>query len=226
MLKKYTAPVLGGLVGALIVGGAWLTTYGVTQKGQVVAKVGDNTITRSALLKGTESLAGTQILSELITNQLIRDAAKKANITASQNEVNQSLSDIEKQNGITNDTQLNAALAQSHMTKADLMNQLEIQVLESKIAESKVNVTNQQIQDYYNKNKASLPKVASKVPTLAQAKQTIISDLKKQNAESPTQLLADLAKQDPITIVDSSYSSVKNSIENPAPAAPGAIPGQ
>jgi foldase protein PrsA len=222
LLKKYTAPVLGGVVGALIVGAAWYGTYAVSQKGAVVAKVGDTPITRTALLTGTESLSGTQILSELITNELVRDAAKKANISASQSEVSSALSDIEKQNGITSDADLTQALAQSHMTKDELMSQLEVQVLENKLAEGKVNVTDKQIQDFYNKNKGSLPKVNSKVPTLAQAKQTIIDNIKKQNAEQPAQLIADLAKQNPITIVDTSYSSVKASIENPAPAMPGA----
>lgn len=222
MLKKYMAPVLGGVVGALVVGAAWYGTYAVSQKGEVVAKVGATPITRTTLQKGTESLAGTQILTELITNQLVRDAAGKANITASQDEINKALSDIEKQNNITSDADLTKALAQSHMTKDELMSQLQVQVLETKLAQSKVKVTDKQIQDYYNKNKESLPKVSSKVPTLEQAKKTIIDDIKKQNAEQPAELIANLAKQDPITIVDSSYASVKDTLENPTPAIPGA----
>ncbi|GEO26539.1 peptidylprolyl isomerase [Alicyclobacillus acidoterrestris] len=311
-VNKVLSPVIGALVGAAIVGGIWYGTSASNNQNAVVAKVDNTPITRSQLLAESESYAGSSMLSQLITNQLVLDAAQQQNIKASDAEVNQALLGLEQQNGITSDSQLNELLQQSHMTKDQLMTQLKVEVLGQKLAESKVKVTDKQIQSYYNKNKSSLttpekrsisdivvktkskaqdienqlkqgkdfatlaksnsidsvtkskggamgsftqtdlqsqyPEIASqafklsqgavsdpikvsdgyelikvtkitpaKTPTLAQAKSEITTALKEQNAESPQQLYADLAKKANIQILDSSYASVKDSIENPQP---------
>lgn len=309
-VKSVLSPVIGALVGAVIVGGVWYGTSASQNRNSIVAKVGGTPITRSQLLSESEAYAGSSMLSQLITNQLVLDAAQQQKMTASTSEVNQALQGLEEQNGITSDSQLNQMLEQSHMTKDELLTQLKVEILGQKLAESKVKVTDKQIQDYYNKNKASLatpeqraisdivvsseakakdiqtqlsqgktfaslaksssidsvtkskggamgtftqstlsqeyPEISSqafklqkgqvsapikvsngyelievtsitpaKTPTLAEAKSEITTALKEQNAESPQQLYADLAKKGNVQILDSSYADVKDSIENP-----------
>jgi foldase protein PrsA len=309
------SPVIGGLVGAVIVGGVWYGTHLSQQHGDVVAKVGGTPITRQTLLQESESYAGTQMLEQLITNQLVLDAAAKQKVTASDKEVNSALQSLEEQDGISSDAQLESMLAQSHMTKAQLMEQLKVEVLEEKIAENKVKVTAKQIQTYYNNNKKNLasakkvslsdiivstkakaqnikkqldagqsfatlakknstdtstkskggkmgsmtqdqldPAIAptafkmkkgqisdpikvstgyeliqvnditpSVVPTLAKAKSQITTILKQQNMEQPQELVADLMKKDNVQILDSSYSSVKEAMENPSPSSSSGV---
>ncbi|WAH36402.1 peptidyl-prolyl cis-trans isomerase [Alicyclobacillus dauci] len=194
-IKQFVSPVVGALVGAVIVGGVWYGVHASTSSShQIVAKVGSTPITHQDLVNETEAYAGTQMLSQLITNQLILDAAKSQNVSASDTEVNQSLQSLEQQNGISSDAQLQDMLKQSHMTKAELMNQLKVQVLEQKLAESKVTVTDQQIQDFYNKNKQSLASPETRsisdiiVSSQGQAKQI-------QQQLSQGKKFSDLAKQ-------------------------------
>ncbi|MCL6446447.1 MAG: hypothetical protein K6T83_23875, partial [Alicyclobacillus sp.] len=84
-------------------------------------------------------------------------------------------------------------------------------VLAEKIAEAKVKVTNQEIQNYYNQNKKSF-----KGKSLAAVKKQITTAIKQQNAEPPTQLLAELAKSDKLSVEDKSYQSLVSQIENPS----------
>lgn len=188
-------PVVGALVGAVIVGGVWYGTYATGNHQDIVAKVGDKPITRDALIKQTEAMSGDQMLSQLITNQLVLDAAKKKNITTTTKEVDKQLKSLEQQDGITSDAQLQQALKQSHMTKQDLMDQLKIGVLEKKIAESKVTVTEKQIEDYYNKNKKSLatPKKVA-ISDIVVSTKAKASDIKTKLSQGSS--FADLAKQD------------------------------
>ncbi|GMA58150.1 hypothetical protein GCM10025858_26530 [Alicyclobacillus sacchari] len=134
------------------------------------------------------------MLEELISNQLIEDAAANKKITVSQSEVNQQLAALEAQNGITSDSELASVLAQNHMTKAQLLDQIRVSVLEQKLAESKVNVTDEEIQNYYKQNKASFTVPETRalsdivVPTKAKAEQ-IETELSQGKS------FAELAKQ-------------------------------
>lgn len=317
-VKKYVSPVVGALIGAAVVGGVW---YGIhaTKANPVIAKVGNTSITKTQLLSESEAYAGSQMLQQLITNQLITDEAKKQKITATSKEVNQALKSIEQQNHITSDAQLKKLLAQSHMTKPQLMSQLKTRVLEQKLASNKVNVTQKQIQAFYNKNKQRLatpeqraisdiivksksqaqqlkqqiakgksfatlakqnsidtstkskggsmgtlaqatlqqqdPNIASaafklkkgqvsspikvskgyelltvtkiqpsKVPSLKSATSEIKQILTQQNTPSASQLVANIAKTEKISILDKSYAPVKKAIENPPKQQQGGVP--
>ncbi|UOF92324.1 peptidylprolyl isomerase [Fodinisporobacter ferrooxydans] len=141
---------LGAAVGALIVGGSW---YFTANRGNVLATVDNTPITRSVFLKQLENTGGSPTLLQLVSDQLIRDGAKKYNITSSQRDLDNALSQLKQSQGITSDAQLNALLAQQHMTQKDLHNLLETQVLVQKIGEKDVKITNAEIKDYYDKNK-------------------------------------------------------------------------
>jgi len=209
--------IIGLVVGAAIVGGVWYTNLQTSSGGGVMAKVGNTAISRVAFQTQLEATSGSSTLGQLISNQLIADGAKKYNVTASQSEINTALQSLEQQNNITSAAQLQAGLASAHMTMADLNTNLRYQVLEQKLASRNVTVTDKEIQDYYNKNKAQLSS-SGKTPTLASVKTMIAAQIKQSKSTPAAQLLASLAKTDPIQILDKKYSSLKTTIENPAPA--------
>ncbi len=101
-------------------------------------------------------VAGSGTLTNLITQQLLADAAKKDHVVATSADIQAALTTLEQQNGITSTAQLQQALAQSNMTLSELYSQLKLQVLAQKIAQSKVKVTNTEIKQYYAKNAATL----------------------------------------------------------------------
>lgn len=225
-LKKPAVNLLiGGVVGALIMGAIWYAIYMIRDHGGVIAQVGTTPISRTEFLSQTESAAGLQTLQQLISNQLIEDGAKQYNITATSQEINTALQSLEQQNGITSTAQLQAVLAANNLTMADVQKSMKIQVLEQKLAERNVTVSNQEIQSYYDQNKSQMAQ-SGKVPPLSAVKSQVIAAIKQSKAVSSSQLLANLAKQYPILIMDSKYNSVKTTIETPQTQTPptGATP--
>lgn len=204
--------LIGGVVGAVIVGAVWFGVYRI-QENSTIAQVGSTKISKVEFLAKTESTAGSQTLQQIITNQLIEDGASKYHMTASAQEIQTALTSLEQQNGISSQTQLDAALAASNLTMADLEKSLRIQVLEQKLAERNVTVSTKEIQDYYNQNKSQMAQ-SGKTPALKDVQAQIETTIKQSKAVPASQLLADLAKENSISIMDPKYTSVKTSIEN------------
>lgn len=195
--KKFFPPVVGALSGAIIVGGVWFGVFASSGQNGVVATVGGTPITQQQLIAQTQSYAGSQMLSQLITNQLVTDAAAKQKVTVTQAEVNQALQGIEQQNGITSDAQLTQLLAQSNMTKSQLMSQLKVSVLEQKLAESKVKVTDSEIQTFYKQNKSAL----------GTPEQRALSDIIVASKTKAQQIAAEAAKGTSFSSLVKKYST-------------------
>jgi foldase protein PrsA len=214
--------LIGIAIGAVIVGGVWYSEFMIRDHGGAVAKVGNVSISHPDFLSELESTQGSQTLSQLVQNQLIEYGATKYHITASQSDLDAALTSVKQQGNFTSDAQLQAALTANHLTMAQLQKNLRTQVLAKKLSERGITVSDKEIQDYYDKNKSQMA-TAGKTPALKDVKAQISDAIMQSKAIPPAQLLASLAKEDPIQIMDSQYSDVKTTIENPAPAA---APGQ
>jgi parvulin-like peptidyl-prolyl isomerase len=209
--------LLGAIGGAVIMGAVWATVAYAQSKPVVIAKVGNHTIDQDAFYSKLEANSGMQMLEQMITTQLIQDGAAKYHITATQDDINKAIQQFEAQYGISSPDQLNALLAQYHMTMSDFQDLMKTQVLEQKLAVMDVKVTDKDIQDFYNAHKANYTKPGSKTPQpLSAVRSQVINDYKQSQAVPSAQLLANLAKDDPITILDPKYSSIKTMIENPS----------
>lgn len=219
--NSLVSSAIGVGIGAVVVGGVW---YGTYLNHHIVAKVGNVPITRTQFISKVEAASGNQTMNQLISDQLIQEGAKKYHITASKSEIQQALKSIEAQNQIQNQAQLNQALSASGLTMAELNQSLRMQVLEQKLAERNVKVTNQALQTYFKQNIKNYTPKGKSAPPLSAVKSQVVKDYKQSQAQSPQVLLASLAKQFPIQIADSKYQSVKKSIENPMPALPGLPP--
>nr|WP_274433173.1 SurA N-terminal domain-containing protein [Alicyclobacillus sp. ALC3] len=205
--------IVGGVIGAVVVGAVWGGVAYAHAGGPLIAKVGNTGIRQSALYNKLQTSYGNSMVQELVSEQLITDAATKYHIAATQAQLNTALSALEAQYQITSPTQLNLFLAQNNMTQADLNHILKLQVLEQNLAQRNVKITNTEIQSYYNQNKSTFIPTGKKTPApLSQVKSQIVATLKQQKALSSTQLFASIAKWDPITIYDSKYAGVKSQI--------------
>jgi hypothetical protein len=209
--------LIGAAGGAVIVGAAWgITAYA---GGNVIAKVGDTAIHRSEFYSRMESTSGAPTLQEMITEQLVQNAAKKYNISASQQDINDALANFEANYGISGSDQLSAFLAQNGITMSQLQDILKIQVLEKKLSVRNVQVTDKEIQDYYSAHKADFTKPGSTKPEpLTSVRNQVIEAVKQSKAVPPAQLIANLAKEQSITILDNKYATVKDQIVNPQPS--------
>ncbi|MCL4353156.1 SurA N-terminal domain-containing protein [Patescibacteria group bacterium] len=122
----------------------------------VVATVNGEPITSIAFLNEMKQESGKQSLNSLITQALITQEAKRKNIKVSNKEIDSQMKTIEN-NLKSQGENLDAVLSQRGITKQELRNQIKIQLMVNKLLGNKAKVTDKEINDYYNKNKKSLP---------------------------------------------------------------------
>ncbi|OBZ14506.1 peptidylprolyl isomerase [Bacillus sp. FJAT-27264] len=125
------------------------------QKGDdntAVATVNGENITKSQLYDKMVEAGGPSTLQSLITTTLVSQEAKKANITVTDADIAEELTDLKAQFG--GEEAFNSALAQSGMTLDDLKKQMPLQVELRKILEPQVKITDDEIKKYYDENKA------------------------------------------------------------------------
>ncbi len=154
----------------------------------VVATVNGRQISRLNLIRELEKKDGKTVLESLITEQLILQEAEKRKITLSDAQVNKEISTIEK--SVAKQGQnLDLLLTQQGMTRSDLLKQVKIQLLLKKMVGQNIIVTDKEINDYIDKNKASLPSGTDP----ATLKPQIKTQLEQQKANEKIQkLISDL----------------------------------
>lgn len=207
--------LLGVVVGAAVVG----TTWGIAaahphQNDPLVASVGHKQIRKSDFQAKMESLAGLQTVQQMVDNQLILDGAKAKHLAASKQDLSQALQNFELQYRITGSAQLQQFLKSNGLTRPQLDEILTVNILEQKLAQQGITVSNKEIQTYYNKNKTAFVTPGSKNPKpLSAVRSQIIAQIKQSKAVPRATLLANLAKTDPVKIYDSKYSSVEATLQ-------------
>jgi len=150
----------------------------------VAAIVNGQPISRLAVVSALEKQGGKQALDNLVVESLVTQEAQKRNITVSQSDINDQLNKIEAQlktQGMT----LDDALAAQGLSKSDLMDQLKIQEMLTKMVGGQVSVSDADVQSYINNNQDSLPKNLSDADLKAQVK----SQLEQQQLQTKTQAL-------------------------------------
>jgi len=113
-------------------------------------------IFRLTLIKELERQGGSQVLEDLIDKALVSQEVKKAKVAVTDEEVNAQIKNIEdiiKSHGLT----LEYALKFKGMTKNDLFSQIKRQETIKKLLISQISVSDQEVKDYFEKNKATFP---------------------------------------------------------------------
>ncbi|BBH20926.1 hypothetical protein Back11_22710 [Paenibacillus baekrokdamisoli] len=127
---------------------------GASSKNDTVATVNGVAITKDKLFDSMSELGGKQTLDNLIQDELIMQAADKDGIKVTDADVEKEITSIKGR--FPTEADFNAALQQANMTLDDLKKQTPMQLRIRKILEPKVTVTDKEIKDYFDKNKASL----------------------------------------------------------------------
>jgi len=152
---------------------AFLLTIGLTGgilyrfKDQfIVATVNGQPISRLALIKELEKQSGEDVLKVLITQALIWQEAEKQGITVSSEEIAQELKQIEEEM-TTQGQDLNQLLELQGMTQDGLKEQIKIQKVAEEIVEKDkkdtkdIEVTDEEVEDYFVENEGSFPEDAN-----------------------------------------------------------------
>lgn len=141
----------------------------------LVALVNNQPLSRLALVRELEKQGGRETLENLILKTLILQEAKKKGVFIPKQEIDQKIAEIEKQFATQGQT-LEELLSVRGETRKGLQEQIKIQLTVEKILGSQIKVTDQEVSEYFAKNKSYFPKGA----TLEDQKEEIKNNLFQQ----------------------------------------------
>ena len=126
--------------------------FGGTSGKKAIGSVNGTAITKDQLYDAMVELGGAQTMDNLIQDELIKQEADKANIVISDADVDTEVANIKKR--FPTEADFESALQQSGMTLDDLKKQTPMQLRIRKILEPQAKVTDKDVEDYFNQNKA------------------------------------------------------------------------
>jgi len=141
----------------------------------IAALVNGRPISRIAIIQGLEKQYGQTILDNLIDKNLAYQEAGKLKISVSQDEINtelQKIGDVLKNQNIT----LQDALASQGLTQSQLVEQIRFQKTVEAILTPKITVSDQEIKDYFTKNKDVFDKKATLESVKDQIKEQLFQE--------------------------------------------------
>jgi hypothetical protein len=122
----------------------------------VAAVVNGQPISRVSIIKEAEKQSGRQALDTIVRNTLIEQEARKANVSVSNQEIDDEIKKVEETLS-KQGQKLDDVLAMQGMTKEDLRRLIRLDKLVGKIVGKDVKVTDEEVNDYLTKNKDLLP---------------------------------------------------------------------
>lgn len=135
----------------------------------IVARVNGKFVTRNEYVAEMQRLAGKRALDNVITLELVKQEAKKKNVSISNKEVDSEMQKV--RNGLTAQGQtLEQALKDNGMTMADLKQQVKVQLMIKKLLADKIKVSDKEVAAFAEENKETAP----------QSKETIRQQLESQ----------------------------------------------
>lgn len=149
-----------GISIALFVLLAGVSVFAFTKGGQpedtVVATVNGVEIGKQQLFDELIRNGGAQVLNNLINEELVKQEADKAGVQVTDDDLNKELDSFKKSLSLSSDEEFDMMLMQYGMSKEDLKKQMPMQVRLRKLLEPKTDVTEEEMQKYYDENKEML----------------------------------------------------------------------
>lgn len=144
--KNELIPVIAVVAALAVIAIVWVVVTNAT----AVAIVNGKRITRREFVSRLEQVTGEQVLSDLINERLIGQAAKKAKVSVTPAEVDEEVEKLREQIGPSFDS----VLAQYGMTIEDLRKNMELNLLVYKVSTKDINVTEDALRAHFEENKS------------------------------------------------------------------------
>lgn len=122
----------------------------------IAATVNGYPISRIAIIKKLEEQAGQQVLDALVSEMLITQEARKANLFVTDQEVDDEINRVKGQFKDQNQD-LDAILLSQSISQKDFRQRVKVQLLFEKLVSGEIEVTAQEIDEFIKTNKSFLP---------------------------------------------------------------------
>lgn len=138
-----TLMAITGVVGA--------AERGAANPDAVVMTVNGTPVTASQFYTQLEKKAGAQVLDMIVTDILVRQAAVASGITATADDINRQFAAIKAQ--FPSDADYQAALKKYGITEAELLAEVELNLIVQRLAAKDVKVTDEEVAKYFEEHK-------------------------------------------------------------------------
>ena len=159
----------------------------------LVATVNGKPITKFQLWNVLEKQAGKQVLESLVTETLILQEAENQNLQVSQADIDAEIQKI-KDNLKGQGQDLDQLLVAQGMSLDELKKQVKIQKFVELLATKDVVVTDQEVEEYLEKNKDFLPEDATPEEIKVSVRQQLEQQKQNEQVQSWIQALQEKAK--------------------------------
>ncbi|WLR51123.1 SurA N-terminal domain-containing protein [Bacillus tianshenii] len=144
-----------------------------------------------------------QVVDGMVNQELLTQEANSGNYTASEEEVNQFLDKVVKQNGLESKEKLMKMLEKQGMDKEEVMSQVKTQVKVDQLIESKhgeVKVTEQELKKAYEQTKKMQSQMGggekAKMPSFEEMKPKLKEQVEGQKKAEATQSIVKKLRED------------------------------
>lgn len=159
----------------------------------IVAFVNGRPISRWGLDRQLEKTAGNQILNTRIAEMLVLQEGRNQKIIISDEEINQEAKKLDDQFKAQGQS-LDSVLALQNQSKKEFLRQIKIQLLVEKILGKDIEVTNEEIADYFKENQELLAEGSTLASEKENIRQTLFNDKLTEKIQPWLQDLQDKAK--------------------------------
>ena len=155
MLKNFSKGKIGLFVLVIIIGVSVVgcSNGSSTSDGEVVAKVGDMTITKSELYDELVNQNGAQVLDMLVADKIMQSELQKQNIVITDEEIEADVEEMKEFYG--SDEALNNELDARGLTLDDVRNNIKSNLQIGLLLDPYLNITDEEIAEFFEENKAS-----------------------------------------------------------------------
>ncbi|MGD6801187.1 foldase protein PrsA [Rossellomorea vietnamensis] len=150
MDKKNNHSKLLGLIGSVVVVSLIITGF-IFSKGEVVAKVGNNSISKDDLYTMMVDQYGEAALDTLIANKIVELESDEKDIKVKDSEIEAELETLKS--SYENDEAFNEALTSSGASMESVKENIRSYLLTEKLLNDRVTITDDQIKEYFEANK-------------------------------------------------------------------------
>lgn len=176
-----------------------------------VAVVDGTRISKSKWHKTLESAYGSSVAQQLIDEQIIRAEAKKADITVSKEEVDEQITEIETSLG--GKEALDTALVANNITLEQLKEQVELDILSTKILTPQIEYTEDDVKSFFNQYSDAI--FPDETAELEDGEKLDFDQYKAETEEIYIQQQVQSTQSSWLTEVEAGYRIQDNSVSRP-----------